>query len=507
MALGLFHLCLLSGCQDLKDANQVQVVADPSSFKAFHLRPAEVVYGPYAMVAADRTAIIAWEEAAWNGKRRHVEVPFDGLDPSTRYYYSINGVQETGRILTAPADDSPFTFLLWSDSRTGTDVAAEIAQQMIMLAPDASFALHAGDFVIDGDREESWEEEWWAPMYDLLLHCPIYPTMGNHEENSAFYYRYFSSLGGNGVNYSFDWGDAHFVVCKIDEGDNEQLAWLEEDLAGNKNAGLTVVCHHVPPFSSTTSDTGGIPYLQDSVVPLFEKYGVDLVVSGDIHSYQHHIRNNIHYLTSAGGGEKPYDYGLPLEEMTLTLLKTYNFSGCSIENNTISITTYNQAGECIDSFEITPLNPSLITSRVTVEAHESNINPGGQCRVDIYVNRVENLDAVSLTMQYAKDTPPVILEVIDADAAVEGIQIEPGELGGTVQINRADNAGGSLEYRVDGINGLSGDKMKVASAVFHIPEDARITAMYLVPQVTLLDVTGSEIPHFMGGAKIVIARE
>jgi hypothetical protein len=70
---------------------------------------------------------------------------------------------------------------------------------------------------------------------------------------------------------------------------------------------LTIVCHHLPIYSSTTSDEGGIAYLQDSIVPLFEKYGVDLVISGDVHSYQHHFKNNIHYLISAGGGEKPYD--------------------------------------------------------------------------------------------------------------------------------------------------------------------------------------------------------
>jgi len=505
--IGFLCLCVVSACQDVFDANQVQVVTEPSAFKAFPLPPREVVYGPYSMITPENTCIIAWEEQEWRKKLRHVEVPFAELAPATEYFYSVNGVENYGNFLTPPADDSPFNFLLWSDSRTGTEVASEIARQMIRLVPDASFALHAGDLVIDGDIEECWEEEWWTPMRDLLLHCPIYPTMGNHEEDSPFYYRYFSSLGGNGTNYSFDRGSAHFVVCKIDEGDSAQLAWLEEDLASNSNAGLTIVCHHVPPFSSTTSDTGGIPYLQDSVVPLFEKYGVDLVVSGDIHSYQHHIRNNIHYLTSAGGGEKPYDYGLPLDGMTLTLLKTYNFSRCRIENNTMSITTYNQAGECIDSFEILPQNSSIITSRVTVETNESKINPGGQCRVNIYVNRAEDLDAVSLTMQYYKDTPPVSLEVMDADPAVEGIQIERGDLGGIVQINRADNSGRVLEYREDGMDGLNGEKIKVASAVLKIPEDAYITAIYLVPQVTLLDASGSEIPHFMGGAKIVITKE
>ena len=508
MALGILCLCVPLACQDTFDANQVQVVTEPSAFQSFPLPPCNIAYGPYAMITPDKTCIIAWEEQMrGEDRRRHVEVPFKELAPATQYFYRVNGAKNDGRFLTAPADDSPFTFLLWSDSRTGTKVAAAIARQMINLAPEASFALHAGDFVIDGNREDRWEKEWWVPMRDLLLHCPIYPTMGNHEEDSAFYYRYFSSLGGNGVNYSFDWGDAHFVVCKIDEGDSEQLAWLEEDLADNRNAGFTVVCHHEPPFSSTPSDTGGIQYLQDSVVPLFEKYGVDLVIGGDIHSYQHHFRNNVHYLTSAGGGEKPLDFGLPLAEMTLTMLKSYNFSRCRLEHNRMSVTTYNEAGEIIDSFEILPQNPPVITSEIGVETSALRINPGEQCRVTLYLNRVEDLDEICLTMKYAKDTPAVRLEVIDSDPATEGVQIEPGELRGTIQANRADNQIGVLEYREQGIKGLNGEKIKIASAVLAIPEDSRVTAIYLVPQVTLFDTSGEEIPHFMGGAKIVIAKE
>lgn len=509
IVLGLLCPCVLSGCHDLFDANQVQVVKDTSEFKAFSLPAGEVAYGPYSMITADRAAIIAWEEKECTGKLRHVEVPFDGLDDGTRYFYSVNGVQDFGGFLTAPTADSPFNFLLWSDSRTGTDVAAEIAQQMIRLVPDASFALHAGDFVIDGDREECWAEEWWAPMRDLLLHCPIYPTMGNHEEDSPYYYRYFSALGRRGTNYSFDWGSAHFVVCKIDEGDSEQLEWLEDDLFRNSDAGFTVVSHHVPPFSSTTSDTGGIPYLQDSVVPLFEKYGVDLVVSGDIHSYQHHVRNNINYLTSAGGGEKPYDYGLPLEGMTLTLLKTYNFSRCRLENNRMYVTTYNEVGECIDSFEILPDSPPIITSTITVETSDSRVITGGQCRVDFYIDDVKELDALSLTLKYYKDyaDEKFMLLVIDEDPVSDGSQIGQGGLGGTVQINRADNASGVLQYREEDINDINGERIKVASAILEIPDDAPVTAMYLIPEVTLVDTSGAEIPHFMGGAKIVITKE
>jgi hypothetical protein len=436
-----------------------------------------------------------------------VEVPITDLSQTTEYFYRVNGASQDGRFLTSPEDDAPFNFLVWSDSRTGVEISTQIADQMISHVPDAAFALHAGDLVIDGDREECWKDEWWTPMHDLLLHCSICPAMGNHEEDSEFYYRYFSSLGGQGTNYSFDWGSAHVVVCKIDDSSDEYIEWLEKDLESNASAGLTIVCHHVPMYSSTTSGTGGIPYLQDSVVPLFEKYGVDLVISGDVHSYQHHFRNNIHYLISAGGGEKPYDYGLPLEGMTLTLLKTYNFSCCRVENNTISLSTYNHLGELIDSFEIIPDSPPVIKTQIGVETSSGEVTPGEQFKVDFYINSVEDLDALTLTLEYYKDEPPVVLEVIDADPLEEGVQIGSGELGGEIQADSADNNSGALEYREANIDGLDSDKVKIVSAVFRVPDEAYVTAMYLVPKVSFLDTSGSEIPNFMGGTKILIKKE
>ena len=506
VVIGTFFFSTFLGCNLYPDEDQVQVVTDVNEFESFPFPPRDIIYGPYSLKVTTDSAIIAWEEKDGTSVLRHVEVPITDLSQATEYFYRVNGASQDGRFLTATEDDAPFSFLVWSDSRTGTDVAMQIADQMISLAPDASFVLHAGDLVIDGDREECWKDEWWFPMHDLLLHCPIYPAMGNHEEDSEFYYRYFSSLGGKGTNYSFDWGTTHLVVCKIDDGSSEQIEWLEKDLESSTAAELTIVCHHVPMYSSTTSNEGGIAYLQDSIVPLFEKYGVDLVISGDVHSYQHHFKNNIHYLISAGGGEKPYDYGLPLEGMTLTLLKTYNFSCCRVENNTMYITTYNQVGELIDSFEIVPDSPSIIKSQIEVEASSSEVTFGEQFRVDFYISSVEDLNAATLTLDYYKDEPPVVLEVIDADPLVEGIQVEPGELGGEIQANSADNHSAILGYHEENIGGLNSDKVKIASAVFRVPEEAYITAMYLVPKVTLFDTSGSKIFNFMGGTRIIIKK-
>ena len=75
-----------------------------------------------------------------------------------------------------------------------------------------------------------------------------------------------------------------------------------------------------------------------------------------------------------------------------------------------------------------------------------------------------------------------------------------------VTTNSADNTTGIITYGEDLIGGLSAAKVKVASILFTVPDDAPITAFYLVPKFTLYDTDGKEIPHFMGGAKVTIKK-
>jgi 3',5'-cyclic AMP phosphodiesterase CpdA len=508
-----FTICLVcfSGCLLVPDDQQVQVVMNPDKFKPFESPPRPIVYGPYTLKVTSESAIIAWEEKWHNPTTpRHVEVLFEDLLPSTEYFYRVNGAGKEGRFVTAPGATEPFSFFVWGDSRTGISISNKIAAQMITVDPDASFALHTGDMVYDGDRQEYWEEDWFTPMSDLLLHLPVYPTMGNHEVNSEFYYRYFSSLGGWGTNYSFDWGEVHFLVLdsnKINFGSDEQIEWIMNDLETHRDARFTVVSHHHPVYDASPSGSTGITYLQDTLQPLYEEYGVDLVFNGHVHNYQRHFRNNITYVVSACGGERPYDYGVPLPGMTLQLHSTYHFCHGYVKDNTMHITTYNNAGIIIDSTTIDADSPTEIYSQVVVEATVSEVARGKQCSVEFILQDVSNLDVCSFTMPYHKTEPPVMLKVLDADSAREGVQIRGGEMGGEVALNHADDGSGEIIYQEANLGGLFYDRATVASATFEVPDDASITALYLVPHFTLIDTSGKEIPHFMGGANILIKKE
>ena len=488
--------------------NQVQVATDTSQFQPFSSPPRAIAFGPYSLQVTQHSALIVWEEMDSQDTLQHVEVNCAGLLPATEYFYSVNGSARDGRFVTAPAaSSSPFSFFVWSDTQKGGETAQEVVDRMIAVDPDASFALHAGDLVNDGNSLESWETEWWGPIADLISYLPIYPVMGNHEADSEFFYRYFSPLVGEESNYSFDWGGTHIVMFNVVEEDSlsdEHLAWLTGELKRGQKDDLTIVCHHTPVYVSSPAVVEETTSLQEILVPLYEQYGVDVVFNGDFHGYQHHLKDGIHYVIPAGGGGKLYDYGLPLEDMTLQLSKSYNFLRCQVAGKHLYATAYNQVGEIIDNFKIEGCHPTSVTSSLAMTTSSSEVVQGGQFQVDMFLEDMVNLDKIVFSLLYSKDDPPVSLQAMDMDSGTEGVQIQKGDTGGVVTVNQADNTQGVISFQEENIAGLSSPKVKIASVIFTVPENANITAFYLVPQCILFDTAGREIPHFMGGAEVII---
>ncbi|RPJ82804.1 MAG: hypothetical protein EHM18_15270, partial [Acidobacteria bacterium] len=149
--------------------------------------------------------------------------------------------------------------------------------------------LQCGDLVSRGDVYSQWERLFFTPAAPLISRVPLFPSLGNHEENDQQYFKYLS-LPGNESYYSFDYGNAHFVVLDsaftpIDEG-SEQWKWLVEDLKNSKATWKFVSFHH-PPFTS-----GGNYYskkrieLKRILPPVFDKYGVDIAFHGHDHDYE-----------------------------------------------------------------------------------------------------------------------------------------------------------------------------------------------------------------------------
>src|SRR3972149_2517686 len=165
--------------------------------------------------------------------------------------------------------------------------------------------------------------------------APVYPVLGNHENDSPNYFPLFD-LPGNERWYSFDSGPLHVVgldvVFSSFEPGSEQYRWLEQDLASTTHP-WKLVFMHFPPYSSSRPQ-GSNEEAQRYLVPLFEKYGVQLVVSGHAHNYERSMLNGVTYLVAGGGGAPLHVSGKG--PLTIYSETTYHFVKIDIEGGVLT---------------------------------------------------------------------------------------------------------------------------------------------------------------------------
>jgi hypothetical protein len=276
-----------------------------------------------------------------------------GLAPYTVYHYRVEsgGVPLSGELTFRTAADpgqTEFTFVVFGDTRTQPKFHQAVVERIVAQVPD--FVLNTGDLVASGRRASEWgtffEIEW-----ELLARVPLFPVLGNHEGNSPLYFDYFY-LPGNERWYTFDYGNARFVCLQVDgvadfRPGSEQYGWLEETLAANTQPWLFVI-FHVPPYSSVQDD------LEDDVrgalVPLFERYGVDLVFNGHKHNYERNEVNGVTYLVTGGGGAPLYEMQ-EKEPAQAAFSVIYHFVLVRVDGDHLEATVISHEGEVLDRFE------------------------------------------------------------------------------------------------------------------------------------------------------------
>ncbi|MBA7525653.1 3',5'-cyclic adenosine monophosphate phosphodiesterase CpdA [subsurface metagenome] len=240
--------------------------------------------------------------------------------------------------------------VIYGDSRTDHQIHQKIVDEIIKTKP--SIIFHTGDLVEDGLMPDQWVT-FNEIISDLIKIAEFYPTLGNHENNSPLYFNSFV-LPNNERWYSVEEGNLHFIVlnsnsdCSIG---SEQYLWLEDDLRNiNENIKFIIAIFHHPPFSTGPHDEDE-KGLRQTIVPLFEQYGVDIVFNGHDHDYERSLYNNIYYIVTGGGGAPLYDQARTSPYSQL-FIKTYHFCKLSIVNDQLIIEVYDIDSNLIDKFVI-----------------------------------------------------------------------------------------------------------------------------------------------------------
>lgn len=152
----------------------------------------------------------------------------------------------------------------------------------------------------------------------MLKQSPLWPVLGNHDNRTAKistetggYYDLFSlptngeaggTPSGREAYFSFDYGNIHVVVLNSSDDEHFEIAgpmddWLETDLANTTAEWLITVFHHpVYAKSGHDSDTEyNMVKMREIYLPIFDKHGVDLIMTGHNHFYTRTTLTNGHY--------------------------------------------------------------------------------------------------------------------------------------------------------------------------------------------------------------------
>lgn len=322
------------------------------------------------------------ERAESAGRRLINEVKLTGLKPQTQYFYRVVSTDESGRsatsellsFQTAPTVEAAWSFAVIGDTQRNPEVTRKVADGAYALRPH--FLLHCGDVVDDGHAKNQWVKDLFEPGYRLMSRAPTFPVIGNHEQNSHWYYDYFA-LPKPEYFYTFHYGNSQFFMIDSNKPlgpDSEQYRWLEQELAASK-ATWKFTCHHHPCFSSDVDDYGNHltgeykdpqPAWGDlnarQLVPLYEKHGVDIAFNGHIHVYERtwpllrmtvNQKKGVRYITSGGGGGGLEDPAPQKSWFSLHVKKAHHFCYATIQDRTIQFRAYDIDDRLFDTFELT----------------------------------------------------------------------------------------------------------------------------------------------------------
>jgi hypothetical protein len=287
---------------------------------------------------------VTYRDAASGTEIRVHHAQLANLAPDTDYVYAAvhdGASPEVSTVRTAPRGRVPLRFTSFGDQSTpaldamvanafgsdnaGSPSAGDITTAVERVSP--LFHLVNGDLCyanLSHDRVRTWSD-WFENNSRSARYRPWMPAAGNHENELGngpigygAYQAYFSlpDSGSDselrGLWYAFTAGSVRVIslanddVCYQDGGNSyvrgysggAQKRWLEQELERTRNDNgidWIVVCMHQTAVSTGERTNGADLGIRQNWLPLFDRFGVDLVVCGHEHHYErtHAVRGTL----------------------------------------------------------------------------------------------------------------------------------------------------------------------------------------------------------------------
>lgn len=386
---------LLTWCDDPARSQAVTWRTDTSVSQAY-IEFTTADDGPHFTTLTERLVATTVPHQTDLGHVHYHAAHLSDLEPSTKYVYRVgDGVNWSAWIhfTTASKDPEPFSFVYFGDAQNNIKAHwSRVFRQAVLDAPHTRFMLHAGDLVNRGNRDAEWGE-WhqaggWANgmiptiavpgnhEYDITRTVTL-PESGDEQKNlprslsSRWQARFEFPQNGpkefseslSETVYYVDYQGVRIVALNSMEDFDVQASWLNEVLADNSQT-WTIVTHHHPVFSAAEGRDN--PELRAAWQPIYDKFGVDLVLQGHDHTYG---RSGLsHYENVATGvtarseesgtvyvvsvsGPKMYDaQSGPFERMAED---TQLYQIISVDGDQLRYTAHTATGKIYDAFTLT----------------------------------------------------------------------------------------------------------------------------------------------------------
>jgi 3',5'-cyclic AMP phosphodiesterase CpdA len=111
-----------------------------------------------------------------------------------------------------------------------------------------------------------------------------------------------------------------------------------------------IVLQHRAFYTSAAEDEVELA-MRAALAPIFERYGVDLVLCGHKHNYERLVVNGVTFVVSGGGGGRLTAFTTP-EPGSEKAVLAHHFVLVVVDGDRLSGTAIDSSGQVIDSWEL-----------------------------------------------------------------------------------------------------------------------------------------------------------
>ena len=357
--------------------------ADDSTFrKAEKIKP---VCRKWSTVGIENTST----ESTFYTKERYVcHATFSGLEADTQYRFKIvaGGTQSDVRSFRTAGAKGSWNFVAFTDFQHRENPVTLPLLEMMKAHFTPGLVLCSGDHIDVAGNEYEWsfildneifrdfvyaaspgDHAYWAcdkvdggyPQYDkpyTFVNLFRFPDNGSPTSPGSSYYFYYNNV--------------LFVALDMNNSDiasgsrfDEEAAWFQETMERLQGTyQYLVVFMHKSVYGSDLVDPAVARNIRPQWSPLFQRFQVDLVLSGHDHIYSrtNPMEGGTFYLDMGSSGDKKRRPDSTMLENTTRYAKVIDLieegiscaANIEVDETCLKVTVYNQECQVVDSFLI-----------------------------------------------------------------------------------------------------------------------------------------------------------